>query len=95
MNFPHDGPDPKDPLGMRAYIGEADSVRDRIDASAKNRDFWETAIVVTTSDKAINKGMPVIFKPGSSKWLAQRDQPSGVGTRTVGRLVESADAGCE
>jgi Domain of unknown function (DUF4357) len=50
------GPDPKDPLGMRAYIGEADSVRDRIDTSAKDRDFWETAIVVTTSDEAINKG---------------------------------------
>lgn len=50
------GPDPEDPLSMRAYIGEADSVRDRIDTSAKSRDFWETAIVVTTSDEAINKG---------------------------------------
>lgn len=50
------GPDPKDPLRMRAYIGEADSVRDRIDASAKTRDFWETVFVITTSDEAINKG---------------------------------------
>ena len=50
------GPDPEDPLGMRAYIGEADSVRDRIDTSAKQRGFWETAVVVTTSDEALNKG---------------------------------------
>jgi hypothetical protein len=50
------GPDPKDALGMRAYIGEADSVRDRIDQSAKERGFWETAIVITTSDEALTKG---------------------------------------
>lgn len=50
------GPDPQDPLGMRAYIGEADSVRERIDRSASDRGFWETAIVVTTSDEALTKG---------------------------------------
>jgi len=50
------GPDPKDALGMRAYIGEADSVRERIDRSAGDRGFWETAIVVTTSDEALTKG---------------------------------------
>jgi hypothetical protein len=50
------GPDPEAPLAMRAYIGEADTVRDRIATSAKDRDFWETVIVVTTSDEAINKG---------------------------------------
>ena len=49
------GPDPEDPLGTRAYIGEADSVRDRIESSAKDRDFWENVIVITTSDEAINK----------------------------------------
>ncbi len=50
------GPDPQDPLGTRAYIGEADSVRERIDQSAKQRGFWESAIVITTSDEALNKG---------------------------------------
>jgi hypothetical protein len=50
------GPDPEVPLGMRAYIGEADSVRERIDTSAKQRGFWESAIVVTTSEEALNKG---------------------------------------
>ena len=41
---------------MRAYIGEADSVRDRIDRSAADRNFWETAAVITTSDDALTKG---------------------------------------
>jgi hypothetical protein len=50
------GPDPQDPLGSRAYIGEADSVRERVDRSAGDRGFWETAIVVTTSDEALTKG---------------------------------------
>jgi len=50
------GPDPNDALSMRAYIGEADSVRDRIVQSAGDRGFWETAVVVTTSDEALTKG---------------------------------------
>lgn len=50
------GPDPKDALSMRAYVGEADSVRERIAQSAGERGFWETAVVVTTSDEALTKG---------------------------------------
>lgn len=50
------GPDPDDGLRMRAYIGEADSVRERIVDSAGKRGFWETAVVVTTSDEALTKG---------------------------------------
>ncbi len=50
------GPDPEDALSMRAYIGEADSVKDRINQSAEDRAFWETAVVVTTSDEALTKG---------------------------------------
>ena len=41
---------------MRAYVGEADSVRTRIAQSVNERTFWETAVVVTTSDEALNKG---------------------------------------
>jgi hypothetical protein len=41
---------------MRVYIGEADSVRDRIGDSAGQRGFWETAVVITTSDEALTKG---------------------------------------
>ncbi|HRK23500.1 MAG TPA: GIY-YIG nuclease family protein [Beijerinckiaceae bacterium] len=50
------GPDPDDPLSMRAYIGEGDSVRERVGQSAKTRAFWETVAVVTTSDEALTKG---------------------------------------
>jgi Domain of unknown function (DUF4357) len=50
------GPDPEDALRSRAYIGEADSVRDRIGSSAEAREFWETAAVITTSDEALTKG---------------------------------------
>jgi len=50
------GPDPEDSLRARVYVGEADSVRDRIGDSAGKRAFWETAVVVTTSDEALTKG---------------------------------------
>jgi hypothetical protein len=50
------GPDPDDSLVGRAYFGEADSVRDRIRQSAESKGFWETAVVVTTSDEALTKG---------------------------------------
>ena len=50
------GPDTEDPLRMRAYIGEADSVRERIGSSAGKRGFWEAAVVVTAADEALTKG---------------------------------------
>lgn len=50
------GPDPEDDLRMRCYIGEADSVRERVGQSAGARGFWETAVVITTSDEALTKG---------------------------------------
>ena len=50
------GPDLDDSLKMRAYIGKADSVRTRIVQSGNARGFWETAVVVTTSDDALTKG---------------------------------------
>jgi Domain of unknown function (DUF4357) len=50
------GPDPEDSLRTRAYIGEADSVHDRIGQSAGKRGFWETAVVITTADEALTKG---------------------------------------
>ena len=50
------GPDPEAVGGTRAYIGSANSVRERIKQSAQDRDFWETAIAVTTSDDDLSKG---------------------------------------
>ncbi|WP_336070624.1 GIY-YIG nuclease family protein [Nitratireductor rhodophyticola] len=50
------GQDPDNPLKMRAYIGEADSLKDRLPTSARDRGFWETAVAITTSDDALTKG---------------------------------------
>ncbi|WP_439540177.1 GIY-YIG nuclease family protein [Sphingomonas sp.] len=50
------GPDPQRPGGTRAYIGSANSVVERIKQSAGQREFWETAIAVTTSDDDLSKG---------------------------------------
>ncbi|MFA6115616.1 MAG: GIY-YIG nuclease family protein [Sphingomonas sp.] len=50
------GPDAVAVGGARAYIGSANSVRERIRQSAAQRDFWETAIAVTTSDDDLSKG---------------------------------------
>lgn len=50
------GPDPDKPGTTRVYIGSGNSVSERIEQSAKKRDFWETAITVTTSDDDLSKG---------------------------------------
>tara|TARA_R100000406_G_scaffold22412_2_gene14206 strand:- start:576 stop:1508 length:933 start_codon:yes stop_codon:yes gene_type:complete len=50
------GPDVEAIGGTRTYIGSANSVRERIKQSAQQREFWETAIAVTTSDDDLSKG---------------------------------------
>ena len=50
------GPDPNKQGMTRVYIGSANSVRERIKQSAERREFWETAIAVTTSDDDLSKG---------------------------------------
>lgn len=50
------GPDPDKAGATRAYIGSGNSVAERIKQSALKRDFWETAITVTTSDDDLSKG---------------------------------------
>jgi len=50
------GPDPDRPGATRVYIGSGNSVAERIRQSAVKRDFWETAITVTTSDDDLSKG---------------------------------------
>lgn len=50
------GPDPERQGETRVYIGSANSVRERIKQSAVQREFWETAITVTTSDDDLSKG---------------------------------------
>lgn len=50
------GPDPDKSGGTRVYIGSGNSVAERIKQSALKRDFWETAITITTSDDDLSKG---------------------------------------
>jgi len=50
------GPDPDKVGATRVYIGSGNSVAERIKQSALKRDFWETAITVTTSDDDLSKG---------------------------------------
>ena len=50
------GPDPERQNTTRVYIGSANAVRERIKQSAVQRDFWEIAITVTTSDDDLSKG---------------------------------------
>ena len=50
------GPNPEKPGGTRVYIGSGNSVSERIKQSALKRDFWETAITITTSDDDLSKG---------------------------------------
>mgnify|MGYP000061085223 CR=1 FL=1 len=50
------GPDPDTSGGTHVYIGSGNSVAERIKQSALKRDFWETAITVTTSDGDLSKG---------------------------------------
>lgn len=47
------GPDPNaatDQGGLAAYIGQGGRIADRLPQSAGERDFWEIAAIVTTSD---------------------------------------------
>lgn len=50
------GPDPERAGSTRVYIGSGNSVAERIKQSALKRDFWETAITITTSDDDLSKG---------------------------------------
>ncbi|MBC6405003.1 MAG: GIY-YIG nuclease family protein [Rhodospirillales bacterium] len=50
------GPDPDKPDATKVYIGCGNSVAKRIKESAGKREFWETAIAVTTSDGSLSKG---------------------------------------
>ena len=50
------GPNPGSDGGLRMYIGSANSVRKRIQESAGERAFWETAVAVVTSDDDLSKG---------------------------------------
>jgi Domain of unknown function (DUF4357) len=49
------GPDPSDKRSEQIYVGETDTLRDRLDAHQKKKDFWTKAYVLTTKDDSLNK----------------------------------------
>lgn len=65
------GPDPDKPGVTRVYIGSGNSVSERIEQSAKKREFWETAITVTTSDDDLSKGHAEYLEAGLIRLTAQ------------------------
>lgn len=49
------GPDADGPRPQRAYVGEADDVRTRLDTHQRERDFWTHGYVLSTKDNSLNK----------------------------------------
>ena len=49
------GPDEDGHRSVRAYIGEGETVRSRLDQHFRERDFWTDAYVLTTTDNSLNK----------------------------------------
>lgn len=53
------GPDPEasgDQPGLVAYIGQGGNISQRLPQSARQRDFWEIAVVITTADANFSAG---------------------------------------
>jgi hypothetical protein len=50
------GTDPESSGGLIAYIGQGANIAQRLPQSARQRDFWEMAAVVTTSDANFSAG---------------------------------------
>lgn len=49
------GPDDSGQRAQRVYVGEADEVRVRLDAHQKEKDFWTSGLVLTTTNNSLNK----------------------------------------
>lgn len=49
------GPDEADPSTTRVYVGESETVRSRLDAHLKEKEFWTQATVFTSKDANLNK----------------------------------------
>ncbi|MBK5111513.1 MAG: GIY-YIG nuclease family protein [Thermoleophilia bacterium] len=50
------GPDPEGPRSQRIYIGEADSLKSRLDSHQKEKDFWTQGFLLTTKVDRPGKG---------------------------------------
>lgn len=50
------GSDPEDEQQLRAYIGQASPLRKRIADHAKEKDWWDVAVIVSTQDPNFSAG---------------------------------------
>jgi len=88
------GPDPDKAGGIRVYIGSGNSVAERIKQSALKRDFWETAITITTSDDDMSKGHAEYLEARLIQITAQAGRVSldnGTQPDTLRRRLPEAD----
>ncbi len=89
------GPDPDKASSTRVYIGSGNSVAERIKKSAVDRDFWETAIAVTTSDDDLSKGHAEYIEARLIELTAQAGRvilDNGTQPKTARRRLPEADA---
>lgn len=88
------GPDPDKTGVTRVYIGSGNSVAERIEQSAKKRDFWEMAITVTTSDDDLSKGHAEYLEARLIRLTAQAGRvvlDNGTQPETERRRLPEAD----
>lgn len=87
------GPDEDNPGALRAYIGSATCVRDRLPSSARDRPFWETIITVTTSDDDLSRGHAEYLEARviAMARAAQRVRLEQIDPKPEGRRLPEAD----
>ena len=86
-----------DETGPLAYIGEAEDMARRIGQHAKEKDWWEVAVLVTTAGDALNKAhirylesrLVAMARAASAMRLENGNQPAG------SSLNEAASANME
>jgi hypothetical protein len=88
------GPDPERLGTLKVYIGSGNSVAERIKKSALEREFWETAITVTTSDDDLSKGHAEYLEARLIEVTAQAGRvmlSNGTQPETARRRLPEAD----
>lgn len=50
------GEEPAHPMGVRAYIGQASRLEERLRTHARSRDWWDSAAMISTSDSNFTAG---------------------------------------
>lgn len=78
------GPETDGKRLVRAYVGEGDSVRTRIDQHFREKEFWTEAFIFTTTDNSLNKAQGRYLEA----WLLQLAKEADVATLDNGTAPE-------